>query len=353
MGTDGGSGGANQDGGYAAQQNPSGDYSPMQSPAGGYGDQQAPERNYSSEPEPTRGPSSQPPWIANGVNLQPSYENGGNNDLGWTLMLQDTRIRAVRIEIEPGQEVNGQRWISEAFAAGYAVIATYHKSSALASDLDQELILAASWWAAYYGSLAQSRPLIINIMNEWGSNAIAPDHFARAYNQAIQTIRNVYSGLLVIDVPGSGQAVQIACNAVSPSAATPIADNNIALSIHVYPGAWNPANNNSTLNGAMVRSDLDALAATGLKCVVGEFGFDGLPGRTQWDDLVLYAKNLGWPVFGWAWNGDGSGSQPPAQDMNMVQPASPYPNPHFVPYASGQSATYVRTPYYDIVANLL
>lgn len=80
--------------------------------------------------------------IGNGVNLQPSYYNNGNCDLGWTLMKQNTKIQTVRIEVEPGQVVNAKRWISEAKSNGYKVIITYHKSSVLGSDSTSELLAA-------------------------------------------------------------------------------------------------------------------------------------------------------------------------------------------------------------------
>jgi hypothetical protein len=54
--------------------------------------------------------------------------------------------------------------------------------------------------------------------------------------------------------------------------------------------------------------------------MIGEFG-TGDPGSADWSSLVDYAKSLGWPVLGWAWNGDGG-------SMNMIAPpwsTSAYP----------------------------
>ena len=74
----------------------------------------------------------------NGVNLQPSYYNGGNPNLGWTLMNQNTKIQTVRIEIEPKLS-QAKSWISQARSNGKTVIATYHKASVLGSDSTREL----------------------------------------------------------------------------------------------------------------------------------------------------------------------------------------------------------------------
>jgi len=82
--------------------------------------------------------------FGNGVNLQPSYYNGGNPNFGWSLMKQQSKIKTVRIEIEPGYVTQAKSWISQARSNGYAVIATYHKASVLGSDNTAELNAAAN-----------------------------------------------------------------------------------------------------------------------------------------------------------------------------------------------------------------
>jgi mannan endo-1,4-beta-mannosidase len=145
--------------------------------------------------------------IGNGVNLQPSYYNGGNCDLGWNLMKQNTKIKTVRIEVEPGQETNAKRWISEAKANGFTVIVSYHKSSVLGSDSTSELNAAAVWWKNNYNYLGGN--FIVNLSNEWGSHNITPSAYASAYNAAITEVRKVYSGSIIIDIPGWGQESMI------------------------------------------------------------------------------------------------------------------------------------------------
>lgn len=49
--------------------------------------------------------------------------------------------------------------------------------------------------------------------------------------------------------------------------------------------------------------------------MIGEFGVGG-PGTTDVKALVSHAKSMGWPVLGWAWNGDDT-----ALKMNMVAPS--------------------------------
>jgi mannan endo-1,4-beta-mannosidase len=292
-------------GSYASDQETTGGYGGS-SPGGGYTASQS-----SSSPYATPGAalaSSITSGLGNGVNLQPSYAPSAHVDLGWALMLQQTKIRSVRIEIEPGQEKNAQRWIREAVSNHYTVIATYHKFTALGSDNATELMAAANWWVTNYATLRSSGAFAINLMNEWGSHSITAHDFATAYNQALQLLRTVYRGPVVIDLPGYGQEAQVAALAVSGRNNATIADRNVILSMHVYPEAWN-----SEKQRGLAAVDLDELAATGFGCMVGEFGDSGKTQTTKWQAIVAYAKQKGWPVFGWAWNGDGQG-------MNMVKP---------------------------------
>lgn len=271
--------------------------------------------------------------IGNGVNLQPSYYNGGNCDLGWTLMKQNTKIQTVRIEVEPGQENNAKRWISEAKANGYKVIVTYHKATVLGSDSASELLAAGIWWKNNYNNLGGG--FIVNLMNEWGSHNITPAAFASAYNAAITEVRKVYSGSIIIDIPGWGQETATAACAVKgcTSGQTKINDTKIILSAHVYPGAYNQAKGRYLNN-----SDMDDLASSGRACMLGEFGSIGGSGA-DWSGIVDYAKSKGWTIIGWAWAGDGIG-------MNMI-------SPQFQPFTSGSPKTYTKSSYFNTVYNKL
>ncbi|MGC8802430.1 MAG: hypothetical protein ACP5PS_01460 [Bacteroidales bacterium] len=90
----------------------------------------------------------------NGVNIQPSYYNNGYPNLGTSLMKQQTKIKTVRIEIEPDKVTQAKSWIKELKSAGYNLICTYHKASVLGTDSKSELIAAANWWKANYAALA-------------------------------------------------------------------------------------------------------------------------------------------------------------------------------------------------------
>jgi mannan endo-1,4-beta-mannosidase len=273
--------------------------------------------------------------IGNGVNLQPSYFNGGNCDLGWTLMKDkaNVKIKSVRIEVEPGQETNAKRWIAEAKSNGFQVIVTYHKSSVLGSDDAKELLAAGTWWKNNYSSLGGG--FIINLMNEWGSHNITPSAYASAYNDAIAEVRKVYTGSIIIDIPGWGQETATAACAVKGCASgqTKITDTKIILSAHIYPGAWNQAKGRH-----MINSDLDDLASSGRACILGEFGNIGGSG-TDWSGMVDYAKNKGWTVIGWAWAGDGIG-------MNMI-------TPQFQPFVSGKPKIYTKASFFNTIYNKL
>ncbi len=240
--------------------------------------------------------------IKNGVNIQASYYNGGRVNLGWELMKEYPEIEAVRIEIEPFIVHQAVRWIREAHENGYQVIATYHDSQKLGSDDRQELLNAANWWEDNYANLSSSGPIIINLMNEWGSHNISPQEYADAYNEAISIIRPFYSEKIIIDAPGWGQATKIAADAYPL-----LDDKHITYSIHIYTSAFNIEQSRW-----LSHDDLAYLDATGADCMVGEF-CDTATGGADWCSIIdeCYVNN--WPLFGWAWNGDG-------RNMNMIQP---------------------------------
>jgi len=245
---------------------------------------------------------SQEVAIKNGVNIQASYYNGGNVNIGWELMQEYPEIEAVRIEIEPDYVHQAIRWIREAHENGYQVIATYHDSQQLGTDSKEELLNAAEWWAKNYLTLSSSGPIIINIMNEWGSHDILPTEYADAYNEAIEIIRTFYSDILIVDVPGFGQATKIAADSY-----TFFEDQDITFSVHIYTSAFNLEQKRW-----LAHEDLLYLDATGADCMVGEF-CDTETGGADWCSIIDHCYQSGWPLFGWAWNGDGG-------NMNMIEP---------------------------------
>ena len=240
--------------------------------------------------------------INNGVNIQASYYNQGRVNIGWELMQTYPEIQAVRIEIEPYRVQQARQWIKEAHENGYQVIATYHDSKKLGSDNKEDLMDAVLWWEDYYAMLTSSGPIIINIMNEWGSHNISPEDYAGAYNAAISRLRSFYKGKLIVDVPGFGQATKIAADAFPL-----FEEQNFTYSIHVYTSAFNIEQKRW-----LSHEDLAYLDATGVDCMVGEF-CDTATGGADWCSIIdeCFANN--WPLFGWAWNGDGG-------RMNMTQP---------------------------------
>lgn len=270
--------------------------------------------------------------IGHGVNIQPSYYNNGNPNFGWSLMKQQTKIKTVRLEIEPDKVSQAKTWISQAKSNGYTVIATYHKASVLGSDNTAELTAAANWWKANYANLAASGSFTINLMNEWGSHNLSANNFASAYNSAISIVRQVYNGAIIIDIPGWGQETATAAAAAKGlNGGTKINDGNYILSAHVYPGAYNQGKGRY-----MNTSDIDDLASSGKACILGEFGNQGGSGA-DWSAIVDYAKSKGWTILGWAWNGDGAG-------MNMVSPS----------WASnGSASSFALSNYFNVVYNKL
>ncbi len=273
-------------------------------------------------------PGNGPDTILNGVNLQPSYYNGGNPNFDWALMKQQTKIKTVRIEIEPDKAAQAKGWITQAKANGFTVIATYHKYTVLGSDDATELTTAANWWKNNYAALGGN--FIINMMNEWGSHNITAAAYATAYNSAIAIVRTVYGGPIVIDIPGWGQETFTAYQAVKTSNPV-ITDTNIIISAHIYPNGWNQGRNHG-----IEPSDLDDITNTGRRGMIGEFG-NGTTGNADWGAIIDRAKVKGWPVLGWCWNGDGG-------TMNMVQPS----------WASNPTATsFTLSSFFSVIYNKL
>jgi hypothetical protein len=245
--------------------------------------------------------------VPNGVNLQPSYYNGGNPNFGYSVMNAQTKIKSVRIEIEPDKVSQAKSWIAQAKSAGKTIIATYHKASVLGSDSASELATAGSWWRSNYATLAASGSFTVNLMNEWGSHNISSNSFASAYNTAISSVRSVYSGTIIVDASGWGQESHTMRCAITGCSGTKISDTKIAASMHIYAGGWNQG-----LNHWNQASDLDDMAAGGRACIIGEFGTGS--GSADWAGITDAARNKGWSVLGWSWNGDGG-------SMNLVTPS--------------------------------
>lgn len=285
----------------------------------------------------------------NGVNLQPSYYNNGNADLGFPLMKQQSKIKTVRIEIEPTQVSNAIRWIKEASDNGYTIICTYHKAAVLGSDQLQDLLDGANWWKTNYAALSASGKFYINLMNEWGSHNLSATNYADDYNQAITIVRTVYSGTIIIDVPGYGQETYVATNAVLGlgTGSIKIDDTNIALSTHIYPGNYVGQHINASgsfgSGGNMVKADLDYMATSGRTCLVGEFGSE-TNGTTDWSGLVDYAKSKSWTILGWSWAGDGGDGV--HAKMNMI-------SPNFQPYTASAAYPYTTSSYFNVVYDKL
>jgi hypothetical protein len=274
----------------------------------------------------TNSASAAPASFADGVNLQPSYYCAGEMDLGWDLMGQYGDIGAVRIEIEPDDEASlyqAKRWIEEASNRGYDVIATYHEVDQLGSSDPGALYAAADWWVDNYGYLSENAAFTINLMNEWGDHSVDQYQYADAYNDALSRVRDSgYGGPVICDAPGWGQNVSAVARAASE-----ITDENVIFSALLYDSAYN------AYHGETLRPEhLDELDNTGYPCLIGEFGSKH-DGDADWSALTDHAKSLGWPVFGWAWNGDG-------RNMNMV-------GPYWGDDCTADS--YYETSYFDVV----
>jgi hypothetical protein len=248
---------------------------------------------------------SQAADAANGVNLQPAYYNNGNPNFGWSLMKSKGNIRRLRIEIDTSRvsTATAKGWISQAKANGFTdIICTFHQFGG--SNNTSDLLTAANWWKNNYNALGGG--FTINLCNEWSNHTITASAYASAYNSAISIVRQVYSGPIVIDIPGWGQETLTALNAFKTSSPV-IHDGNLIVSTHIYPGNWNQGRNHT-----YIKSDMDDLGKIGKTIIIGEFGTGS--GSCDWSGCVDYGKSKGWSCLAWSWNGDGG-------VLNMVSPS--------------------------------
>jgi mannan endo-1,4-beta-mannosidase len=341
---------------YGASQNPpspyggatGGNYSSSQPAGGPYGEASTGSGSgayglyNTAQPQPagSSNRNTSRMMFGNGVNMQPSYQENGNVDLGWDLVKSVPSIKTVRLEIESVAVDAAVRWISEANARGYTVIATYHSFDAInkkpPEDDPKHMQLAIQFWNGNYKKLSAGGPFIINIMNEWGHAAIKANSYADQYNAAIREIRAYYSGPLIIDLPGSGQLARVAVDAVTGAGGiSPIEDRNVILSMHAYPQTWNG-------KGPLTLEDIDLLVSTGRPCMIGEFGENHETPNTDWRAIVIYAKSLNWPVLAWCWDGDGG-------IMNIMMP-------EFLKFVPGQQPNpnyYINRDYANVILPFL
>ena len=243
---------------------------------------------------------------ADGANLQPAYYNGGNVNFGWSLMKsQAPNIKRLRIEIDSSRvsTATAKGWIDQAKANGFTdLICTFHQFGG--SDNASDLLTAANWWKNNYNALGGG--FTINLCNEWADHNITSSAYASAYNSAISVVRQVYSGPIVVDIPGWGQETLTALNAYKNSSPV-ITDGNLIVSTHIYPGNWNQARNH-----VYQTSDMNDLSSIGRTVIIGEYGTG--PGSCDWSGCVDFGKSKGWSCLAWSWNGDGG-------VLNMVSPS--------------------------------
>lgn len=164
-----------------------------------------------------------------------------------------------------------------------------------------------------------------------GSHDQTAASYAQAYNDAIPLIRSVYTGALVLDLPGWGQETRTAGDA-SPL----LADPHLVFSAHIYPQAYNQAAGRYVIPADMT----DLLQQSGRPCIIGEFGdIEASSVESTLTAIAKYvlntaiiaaavegeqcdvkavvevAKESGFQaVYGWAWNGDGG-------QLNMLAPS--------------------------------
>ena len=139
------------------------------------------------------------------------------------------------------------------------------------------------------------------IANEWGDQEVNSAVWEKAYERAIDTLRNAgIRSTLVIDAPGWGQDI-----APILEKGQQVLDHdplkNILFSIHMY-GNWN--------NSADIQNKLTEAYNNALPLIVGEFGYNYRNGNNNLHCKVDHAailntcEDLGYGYMPWSWSGN-------------------------------------------------
>jgi mannan endo-1,4-beta-mannosidase len=284
--------------------------------------------------------------FGNGVNVQPSYYHGGNVKLDFDVLNDYNKVKTVRIEIDPRKMsvTSAKNRINEAQAAGFVVIATYHRADQLASNDPTHLYTAAYWWRDNYVGLGGD--FYINLMNEWGGHTMSATTYKNAYNNAMNVIRTIptyQTKPIIIDLAGYGQS---ATKAASIANELEQGESNFIFSAHIYNDAHNQGLSSSD-TGPLNYNHLLALYNAHPNCIVGEFGFRTLNHETSVGNLINQIKtNFGWPVLGWCWTQDGLG-------MNMINSNLTGTNYPLVHISNTNPDPYSTTNYFNLIYNML
>lgn len=155
---------------------------------------------------------------------------------------------------------------------------------------------------------ALERYTILNIANEWGPNSTV---WRDAYVTAVTRLRAAgIKNLLVIDAGECGNVAE-----TITSWGREIFDSdpekNIAFSVHMYTYWYDPGDPAIGSWGGLqpydMNAELDAVVATGLPVIVGEFGWDAadsIPYSTRPAMQLYEAHRVGWLAWSWNQNSD-------------------------------------------------
>lgn len=91
----------------------------------------------------------------------------------------------------------------------------FRNSLSAKNKILDDLLAAAVWWRENWAELRKAGDFVINLMNEWGDHTMTADAYASAYNAALEIVRQVYTGTVVIDAPGWGHEATVAARAIT------------------------------------------------------------------------------------------------------------------------------------------
>ncbi|MDI7775695.1 cellulase family glycosylhydrolase [Asticcacaulis sp. EMRT-3] len=249
------------------------------------------------------------PFIMRGVNLQ----YGDRPGRAWSAIkaIKASGANIIRLELRANTSAHDlRRALNQAVRLKMPVMVMLWEQDVTCSHDSTALRfhVQALWmnrWAQVLNDRKYQPYLMLNIANEWGTSDNHFRSYISTYSELVSALRgHGYRMPLVIDAADCGQNVSSFLE--GRGAALQAADprHNLILSVHAYNKPWN--------SREKIDANIDALKATGVPFIIGEFGSSQLvEDGSSVDHLYLMheaqAKGVGW--IAWSWKGNGGASQ--------------------------------------------
>ncbi len=179
------------------------------------------------------------------------------------------------------------------------MVAVLEVHDATGKQTTSELLEAADYFVEMKNALIGNEAyVIVNIANEW-DGTWESSTWKAGYIAAIKRLRDAgIRNTIMVDAAGWGQYPKsIAESGKAVFAADPL--KNTMFSTHMYEYAGGTSK--------MVKDNIDAVVATGLCQVIGEFGWKHTDGDVAEEAIMSYCEQKGIGYMAWSWKGNSGG----------------------------------------------